>query len=467
MNLNSIFQLQKTHAQTLRATTARERIQKLRTLEKALLSNRQAFRDAMAADFSKPAFETDITELAVSLTEIRHSIAHLQSWMTPRSMPTPIALIGTRSEVRYEPKGCSLIISPWNFPVNLTIVPLVSAISAGCTAMIKPSEFTPNTARLLKIMLENAFPIEEIAVFEGDATISTKLLALKFDHIFFTGSPSVGKIVMRAAAENLISVTLELGGKSPVFIDETADLADAASKIAWLKTMNAGQICIEPDYVLIPENRLATFVEHFQKKVETMFGSTAEARKASPDFPRICHDRAFVRVKNLVDDAVLKGAKIAFGGQMDAAERYIEPTILVDVPKNALIWDEEIFGPVLPVLPYQTFEEAIYRMNLQEKPLSQYIFSKKTSVVERVLRETSAGGVTVNDCALHFYNTNLPFGGVNNSGIGKCHGEAGFLAFSNEKAVLFQNPFFAPFKLLHPPYGKLGRFVADFMVKWL
>jgi aldehyde dehydrogenase (NAD+) len=231
--------------------------------------------------------------------------------------------------------------------------------------------------------------------------------------------------------------------------------------------MNAGQICIEPDYVLLPENRRDAFVEFFQKKIETMYGATAAARKMSPDFPRICHDRAFVRVKNLVDDAVLKGAKIAFGGEMDAAERFIEPTILVDVPKNALIWDEEIFGPVLPVLTYKTIDEAISLMNAQEKPLSQYIFSKKRSVVERVMRETSAGGVTVNDCALHFYNTHLPFGGVNNSGIGKCHGEAGFLAFSNEKSVLFQNKWVAPFKLLHPPYGKLGRFVADFMVKWL
>ncbi len=462
-----IFGEQKNFAQVLRKTTARERIIKLRKLESALIANRQNFRDAMWADFRKPPFETDITELSVSLVEIRHTVAHLKTWMSPRSVATPLTLLGTRSEVYFEPKGAALIISPWNFPVNLTMVPLCSAIAAGCTALIKPSEFTPNTAGLMKRLLAEIFDEQEVAVIEGGSEVSTELLGKKFDHIFFTGSPAVGKIVMRAAAENLASVTLELGGKSPVLVDETADLADAASKIAWLKCMNAGQICIEPDYLLLHESRLAEFTDLFSKKIKTMYGETAEARRASPDLPRICHDRAFVRIKNLVEEAVLAGGDVVFGGKMDAATRFIEPTVLVNVPGSAKIWSEEIFGPVLPIRVYKKLDEAISFMNSLEKPLAQYIFSKKSATVERILQETSAGGVTVNDCGLHFYNSDLPFGGVNNSGIGKCHGEAGFLAFSNEKSVLRQNRWFAPYKLLHPPYGKFGARVADFMVRWL
>lgn len=462
-----IFEKQKKHAPSLRKTTASERISKLKKLEAALLANRQNFRDAMWADFQKGAFETDITELSVSLVELRHTVKNLRNWMTPRSVATSLPLVGTRSEVYFEPKGCALIISPWNFPVNLTMVPIVSAIAAGCTAIVKPSEFTPHTAAVMKKLLSGIFDEQEVAVIEGDAAVSTVLLAKKFDHIFFTGSPAVGKVVMRAAADSLASVTLELGGKSPVFVDETTDLADSVAKIAWLKCMNAGQICIEPDYLLLHESRLAEFIDLFSKKIKTMYGDSPEARVASPDLPRICHDRAFLRIKNLVDEAVLAGGRVVFGGKMDAATRFIEPTVLVDVPDGAKIWSEEIFGPILPIRTFSKIGEAIDFMNSLEKPLAQYIFSKKSATVEQILAETSAGGVTVNDCGLHFYNANLPFGGVNNSGIGKCHGEAGFLAFSNEKSVLRQNPWVAPYKLLHPPYGKLGRWVADFMVRWI
>ena len=465
--IDRVFEKQRKYALFLRKSTASERIAKLRKLESALLANRQNLRDAMWADFKKSPFETDITEIAVSLGEIRHTIRHLRGWMTPRSVATTIPVLGTRSEVRLEPKGSALIISPWNFPVNLTMVPLCSAIAAGCTAIVKPSEFTPATAEVMRKMLAGLFEEQEVAVFEGDPAVSTLLLAKKFDHIFFTGSPAVGKIVMRAAAENLASVTLELGGKSPVVVDETADLADAAAKIAWIKCMNAGQICIEPDYLLLHESRLEEFVNIFSKKIKMMYGETAESRNASPDLPRICHDRAFSRIKNLVDDAVLAGGRIVFGGKMDAATRFIEPTVLVGVPDSAQIWTEEIFGPVLPIRTFRALDEAVLTINSLEKPLALYVFSKKSANIDRILAETSAGGVTVNDCALHFYNPNLPFGGTGHSGMGKCHGEAGFLAFSNEKSVLRQNRWAAPFKLLHPPYGKFAARVADFIVRWL
>ncbi len=462
-----IFQKQRSFAPSLRLTTARDRIAKLGRLEAALLAHRQEIRDALLTDFGKCAFEVDITELSVAAIEIRHTMRHLQGWMTPRSVGTPLPLLGTRSEVQYEPRGAALIISPWNFPVNLTMVPLASAIAAGCTATIKPSEFTPATSALMKKILLTVFDEQEVAVVEGDAAAATELLSKKYDHIFFTGSPTVGRIVMKAAADSLASVTLELGGKSPVFVDETADLADAAAKIAWIKCMNTGQICIAPDYLLLHESRLDEFIGLFSKKIKAMYGDTPEQRMASPDLARIVRDRAFERVKGLVDEAVLAGGRVAFGGKMDPATRYIEPTVLVGAPDSCKIWTEEIFGPLLPIRTFSKTEEAIAFMNSREKPLAQYLFSKRSSTIEQILRETSAGGTTVNDCGLHFYNANLPFGGTGNSGIGKSHGEAGFLEFSNRRAVLRQNRWVAPFKLLHPPYGKLAARVADVLVRYL
>jgi aldehyde dehydrogenase (NAD+) len=459
--IDQIFARQQQHQWVVARTSAAERIAKLWRLHKAMLQYRNALKAAMLSDFGKSSTEVDISEIGFVNTEIRHTIRHLRSWMTPRRVGMPLFLIGTASEILYQPKGVCLIISPWNFPINLTFSPLVSAIAAGNCVVLKPSEHTPHTAAVMKKMVAECFPPEEVALFEGDATVSQALTAMPFNHIFFTGSPAVGKHVMRAAAANLASVTLELGGKSPVIVDEQTDIAHAASKIAWLKCMNAGQICIAPDYVLVHESRHDELVEQLSLKIKQFYGQTPEARRASPDYCRMVSHPHHRRVKALLDDAVQRGARVVCGGSEVYDDRFIDPAVLTHVPDAATIWEEEIFGPLLPVRPYRALPEAIQYINQKPQALSMYIFSSRKSVVDTILRETRAGGGAVNDCGLHFYQSNMPFGGFNNSGIGGCHGEAGFLAFSHQRGITHQNRIFPHTNLFLPPYG------TSRLVNWL
>jgi len=448
-------------------STAGERIKKLWRLHDAMLRYSADIQAALWADLRKSPTEVDITEIGVINNEIRHTIRNLRSWMTPKRVGTPLMLIGTSSEIRYEPKGVCLILSPWNFPFNLTFAPLVSALAAGNCVMIKPSEFTPHSSALMKKIVAECFPPEEVALFEGDASIAQELTALPFNHIFFTGSPAVGKIVMRAAAEHLSSVTLELGGKSPVIVDETADLDTAAAKIVWLKCMNAGQICIANDYLLVHSSVHDALVEKMIAKIKQFYGNSPEARQQSPDYCRIVSDRQFSRLKGLMDDATDQGAILAFGGHADAAKRYLEPALLTKVPDAAKVWTEEIFGPLLPIRSYKTLEEAIAYVNAGPQPLAMYVFSARKRNIERVLAETRSGGVTVNDCGIHFYNSDLPFGGVGNSGAGKCHGEAGFLEFSNPRGISYQNRIFPHTNLFLPPYGsRLAKWMLEGVKRW-
>jgi aldehyde dehydrogenase (NAD+) len=465
--MHQVFQMQVQNQYAIARTTVRERKAKLWKLHAAMLRYRPEILAAMQADFGKPEEEVDLTEIGVVNTEIRHTIQHLSSWMTPKRVGSNMVLFGTWSEIRYQPKGVCLIISPWNFPFNLTFAPLISAIAAGNTAIIKPSEFTSHSSALMKKMVEELFPPEEVALFEGDASVSQELLTLPFNHVFFTGSPAVGKIIMKAAAENLASVTLELGGKSPVLVDETANLDNAASKILWLKSMNAGQICIAPDYLLVQESVHDALVQKMKEKGDRYYGSTPEARKQSHDLARIINDKNFGRLKGLIDDAVGRGAKVAYGGNTDAASRYIEPTILTGIPEQATIWEEEIFGPLLPVRTYKTLDEALAYIDKKPRALAMYLFSARGSNLEKILSETRNGGVTINDCGLHFYNGNLPFGGNNYSGSGRCHGEAGFLEFSNQRGVTHQNRIFPLTNLLLPPYGSaLANWIAKGVTRW-
>jgi aldehyde dehydrogenase (NAD+) len=320
----------------------------------------------------------------------------------------------------------------------------------------------------MKKILADCFPPEEVSLFEGDAMMSQALTALPFNHIFFTGSPSVGKIIMHAAAANLASVTLELGGKSPVIVDETANLDHAAAKIIWLKCLNAGQICIAPDYVLVHESVHDKLVQHLTEKIKKFYGTTPEARQQSPDYCQIVNKQHHHRVKALLDDAVAVGATLATGGTTLLEERFIDPAVLTDVPDRANIWEEEIFGPILPVKAYKTLDDAITFINTKPRPLSMYIFSSRKSAVDKIHDETRAGGGTINDCGIHFYQTNLPFGGVNNSGIGSCHGEAGFLAFSNQRGITYQNRIFPHTNLFLPPYGtkRLVKWMLEGVVRW-
>lgn len=467
--IRQAFDLQVQHQWVVARTTASQRIAKLRRLHDAMLQYRNEIKAALLSDFGKSPTEVDVTEVGVINSEIRHAIRHLRSWMTPKHVATPLFLIGTASKILYQPKGVCLIISPWNFPFNLTFAPLVSAIAAGNCVILKPSEFTPHSAALMKKIIAECFPPEEVTLFEGDAVVSQALTALPFNHIFFTGSPAVGKIIMHAAAANLASVTLELGGKSPVVVDESADIDTAAAKIIWLKCLNAGQICIAPDYVLVHERVHDQLVQKMTEKIRQFYGDTPDARRQSPDYCQIVNSRHHSRIKALLDDAVTRGAKVQSGGSTVADERFIDPTILTQVPDAATIWEEEIFGPLLPLRPYKTLGEAIAYINAKPRPLSMYIFSSRKAAVEQLQNETRVGGGAVNDCGLHFYQTNLPFGGVNNSGMGSCHGEAGFLEFSNHTGFTHQNRIYPHTNLFLPPYGRsrLANWLLEAVVRWL
>ncbi len=461
--LRRIFDTQQANQWRVARTNARERIATLRRLEQAVLRYREDIRAALYADFRKPPLEVDMVEMHVVLSEIRHTIKNLRRWMAPQSVPTTLALLGTRSFIQYEPKGVVLIISPWNYPINLTLAPLVSAIAAGNCAILKPSELTPHTSAVLARLIREIFPEDEVAVVQGDANTAQALLNLPFNHIFYTGSPAIGKLVMAAAAKHLASVTLELGGKSPVIIDETADIDMAARRVAWVKYTNNGQTCIAPDYVLVHESQKADFIAATKKYIQQFFSEDASQ---SVDYARIVNGRHFERLHAYVEEAVASGAQVPIGGQSDATIRYIAPTILTDVPEGAKVMEEEIFGPLLPVLTFRALPEAVAHVNANERPLALYIFSRRRRYIRQIVQETRSGAVAINHNGIHFFNNNLPFGGVNNSGIGKAHGWFGFEAFSNAKGVLRQ-VLPSALELLLPPYNAFKQRMIDLVLKWL
>jgi aldehyde dehydrogenase (NAD+) len=465
--IRAVFQAQQQTAIRLRTSTASERISKLKSLLRAIQKYEAEFQEALYQDFKKNRTETTLTEIVPLQSEIKHAISQIKKWMRPQSVSNPIHYLGTSAYVQYEPKGVSLIISPWNYPVSLTLSPLVSAIAAGCTAILKPSELTPHTSAALGKMIQETFDESEIALFEGDVSISTALLDLPFNHIFFTGSPAIGKIVMRAAANHLTSVTLELGGKSPAFIDETADLQDAAEKLVWGKFVNNGQTCIAPDYLLVKESVQKPLIESIEKQIEKVYNADKRGVEKSDSYCRIVSQRHFTRLQKLMEDALLKGATIAVGGKVNVEDRFIAPTLLTEVKTDMAIMQEEIFGPLLPVITYQKVEQAIDLVNQGEKPLALYVFSKNKNMIAQVMTQTTAGGSCVNECLLHIGHPDLPFGGVNNSGIGKSHGHFGFLEFSNARAVLKQRIGFTGFKLFYPPYNEKVKNLVDRFKKFL
>jgi aldehyde dehydrogenase (NAD+) len=460
-DIDTVFGRQREAAIRLRTSTAAMRIAKLKKLEAAVLANRQKLYAALQTDLRKPEAEADLAEIMPVISEIRHTIKHLSHWMRTKSVLPTKAMLGTQARIRYEPKGVCLIIAPWNYPVNLTLGPLASALGAGNTAILKPSEFTPACSAVLAAMIRETFDPSEVALFEGDAAVSTALLDLPFDHIFFTGSPAVGKIVMAAAAKHLSSVTLELGGKSPVIVDTSADITKAANSIMWGKFVNNGQTCIAPDYLYVHEKILPEFLEKSKTAIAKMYG--ADASK-SPDYCRIVNAKHFARIKHLLDDATANGAEIFTGGVSDAADKFIAPTLLTHVNPASEVMSQEIFGPVLPVLSYSDLAEPIGQINAGQKPLALYVYAKDAAVAERVIEETSSGGACINMAMLHFSHNNLPFGGVNNSGIGASHGIFGFKEFSHERAVLRDKFSITP--MLFPPYTAMVRRIIKMTVKY-
>lgn len=442
--------------------TRRSRLESLRTWIKA---NRSAIQQAIYADFRKPASEVDTTEIFPALDEIKLALDNLDRWTKPKKVDAPITMIGTRAMIAYEPKGLCLIISPWNYPFNLSVGPLVSALAAGNNVIIKPSENTPHTSALIKKLSEEIFDKNIVTVFEGGPDVSQALLELPFDHIFFTGSPAIGKVVMKAAAENLTSVTLELGGKSPTIVTSSARIKDAAQRIALGKFINNGQTCIAPDYVLVDERIAPEFISKLTEQTQKLFSENDRGIQASPHYARIVNSKHYARLNALLQDAIAKGAKLELSGPVEPEGRFIHPMILSQVPTDSLVMEEEIFGPILPVLTFQTLDQVLEMINQKPKPLALYFFGSNKKELQRVKQETSSGAICINDCAIHFLHHNLPFGGVNNSGIGKSHGYHGFMAFSNEKPVLRQLNGFTSFSLFYPPYTPLVQRLINWMLK--
>lgn len=463
--MQRVFNAQKLTALKWRHSTAAERIDRIQRLKDAVLHYRQEIYDALYADLRKPEAETDLAELMVVVQDANAAIKELKKWMKPVKVPATKALGGTFSHIKYEPKGVCLIIAPWNFPLNLMFGPLISALAAGNTAMLKPSEMTPATSAITDRIIQDVFKEDEVAVFQGAVETSSALLELKFDHCFFTGSPQVGKIVMAACAKHLTSVTLELGGKSPTVLDSSVKMKDAAGSIAFGKCSNSGQICIAPDYLLVEAKAEADFIREFDAVLKKRYGATAAEQQASPHFTRIINETHAKRLKGLLDDAVEKGAIVAIGGNVDIADRYIQPTVLTNVPKDARILHEEIFGPILPVVTWEKPEQAVDHINAAEKPLALYVYSKNEQQIDLVVNSTSSGDVGINTCLAQFLNHNLPFGGANNSGIGKAHGPHGFKAFSHERGVIRDR--FALTQLFAAPYTPFVSKLIKFAVRWL
>ena len=464
-DLQTAFETQRRHASQMALTNANQRIERIQRIQTWVNTHEADIQRALYDDFRKPPAEVVLSELIALQAEIKHTTKHLKQWMKTQRLSTPLALIGTRSHIVHEPKGNVLIMAPWNYPFVLTIRPLVSAIAAGNVAILKPSELTPHTSSLISRMIADLFPAEEVTVFEGDASLAGALLELPFNHIFFTGSPAVGRVVMTAAANHLASVTLELGGKSPALIDVSADISQAAGQIAWGKCINNGQTCIAPDYVLVHESIKQPFVQALSNKITRMYSPDGSPVETSASYARVVNNRHFERLKQLVDDALSKGATVVHGGQMNADTNFIEPTLLENVTDAMHVMQEEIFGPVLPILTYTNLDDALRMINQREKPLALYIHSRHRKTVQYILDRSSAGDTVVNETMLQFSNVELPFGGVNGSGLGKSNGYFSFQEFSNRRGVMERD--FGTLRFIYPPYTDRVKKIIRFLKQYL
>ena len=453
------------------APTAQQRIERIDRCIALLVDPRQAIEDALDADFGARSRDaTGLTDVAGSIGPLKYARENLQKWMRPekrKTTPAILGLFGAKAEVRFQPKGVVGIISPWNFPVNLTFAPLAGVLAAGNRAMIKPSEFTPATSALMETMFGGAFSDEEIYVVTGGPEVGQAFAGLAFDHLIFTGATSVARHVMKAAAENLVPLTLELGGKSPVILGRSADYATAAARIMNGKTLNAGQICLAPDYVLAPDDRLESFVDEARGAVARMFPTM----KDNPDYTAIVSQRHFDRIQGYVADARAKGARVVElkpeGEDFSQQEhRRIPPTLIIDPTDDMSVMREEIFGPVLPVKTYRAVDEAVAYVNAHDRPLGLYYFGDDEAERERVLAATTAGGVTVNDVVFHVAQEDLPFGGVGPSGMGSYHGVDGFREFSHKKAIYTQlKKDLSQMIQMRPPFGPVIRKYLDGQIK--
>ncbi len=453
-SLHPLFESQQKFFASGKTRRVAFRQEALRKLRSAILMHEGELYEALRQDLRKSPFESYASEIGFVLEELRFHLKKVKKWARPKRVPSSIVSFPATARIMHEPLGTVLIIAPWNYPFQLMMAPLIGAISAGNTAIIKPSEIAENTAAVIEKIINNSFEKEYIRVVTGGVEVSQALLKFKFNHIFFTGSPRVGKIVMQSAAAQMVPVTLELGGKSPCIVDETAPLKLTARRIIWGKLLNAGQTCIAPDYILVSEKVKDRLTGEMKKAIQKAYGK--DARK-SPDYPRIITRANMERLA-----ALLEGAQIVYGGHYDMEEKYFEPTILDHVSFDHPVMQQEIFGPVFPVLTYKNPEDVVARINARPRPLAMYLFSKNQHFIKKMVDSIPAGGVTVNDTLMHIVSNRLPFGGVGNSGMGKYHGFYSFQTFSNAKPVVRRGSW-PDVPVRYAPYGKKLKIIKYLM----
>jgi aldehyde dehydrogenase (NAD+) len=434
------------------------RIQQLRLLSQAVKQNEHQILQALKADLNKPAFEVFASEILMVLEEINYALKHVKSWVKPQKVATGLTQFRAANYVYTEPLGVVLIISPWNYPLQLALSPLVNAIAAGNCAIVKPSEIAPHTSQVITKIVSEQFHPGFISVVEGGIETNQALLAEKFDRIFFTGSTTVGRIVLEAAAKHLTPVTLELGGKSPCLVDLECDLNLAAKRIVWGKFFNAGQTCVAPDYLMVPKAIKAELIRRIGNAVREFYGADPQL---SPDFARIINDKQFARLAELLDKSRTE-AEIVIGGQIDSAQRYIAPTVIDRVSPQSKIMVDEIFGPILPILEYEDLCDAIAFIQSRPKPLALYFFSTNRENQARVIKEIPFGGGCLNDTISHIIYPALPFGGIGESGMGSYHGKAGFETFSHRKSIMHRSTF-PDIPLRYPPYKNKVKLLQSFI----
>ncbi|MBP7917448.1 MAG: coniferyl aldehyde dehydrogenase [Arenimonas sp.] len=446
------------------AFSYQQRIELLSRLDAAVRRNREAVVEACSRDFGRRArIETLAADVMVTLDEIKHARKNLRRWMRPQRRAINLTFKPARGEIRYTPLGVVGVVAPWNYPFQLAIIPLANAIAAGNRVMIKPSEFTPSVSALIETLIHEVFSADEVVVVQGDASVGAEFTRLPFDHLIFTGSTAVGRHVMAAAAANLTPVTLELGGKSPALIAADYPIAQAADRIAFGKCFNAGQTCVAPDYVLLPEAQLEAFITAFAESIARRYPNMA----ANPEYTGIINERQSSRLQAWLDEAKAAGVRtIACGPEHNVAEglHLMPPTVLVNPPDNLTVMQQEIFGPLLPVLTYRTLEQALDFVLARDKPLAFYLFDRESARVDAVLGRICAGSVCINDVLVQFGQDDLPIGGVGASGMGHYHGRDGFLTFSKAMPVMHQARLNG-MHLFNPPYGRIITRLVDFLTK--
>lgn len=444
-------------ARTLAMSTGAQRAERLKGMLSAVLANKQRFYDAAHTEMK--ACDLDVAaQLVMVKGEVDFVAKRVTKWMKPRKIRNSAATLGKKCYILHEPKGIVLNLSTWNAPIAIALIPAIAAISAGNSFALKPSELAPYSAKVLKEVLDAAMPKDEFAVFEGGPEVAQELLLQPFNHIYYTGGQRVGRVVMKAAAENFAGVTLEMGGKNPAIVDASASIDNAAKKIAWGRVANAGQVCVAPDYVLVHQLVYEQFVASLVASMGAMYNADGAGFDKSAELMRIINDQHFTRVSRLLEDAKAKGAKFATGGQTRASDRFVAPTVITDVTEDMLVMQEEIFAPVLPIIPFRDREQAIEIIERRTKPLALYIYARERAAIDYFLAHTSAGSTVVNHNLIQSgTNPRLPFGGVNHSGIGRVGGETGFMEMSNPRSVVEQPLGMLDLTFNLPPYSKTYR----------